>query len=185
MKTSPPWVVALGMLLLLGCKREERAFRVDSPKAETINAKALSTLHPGGGSAPGPTKNGYEENAQALSEGKQLYSAFNCVGCHAHGGGGMGPPLMDSKWIYGSNPEQVFSTIVQGRPNGMPSFRGKIVDYQVWQIVAYVRSMSGMLSKDVASGRDDHMSTAPPPNTIERATPRQGGSHPPGVDFPG
>ena len=64
----------------------------------------------------------YEENAFALSEGKRLYSAFNCVGCHAHGGGGMGPALIDDKWIYGHEPGQIFATIVEGRPNGMPSF---------------------------------------------------------------
>ena len=175
MKTTPSWVVALGMLLLIGCKREERAFRVDPPKAETINTKALSTLHPGGGSAPGPTKNDYEENAQALSEGKQLYSAFNCVGCHAHGGGGMGPPLMDSKWIYGSNPEQVFATIVEGRPNGMPSFRGRIPDHQVWEIAAYVRSMSGLASKSASPGRNDDLRMGLPENSVKPQTPTDSG----------
>ena len=30
---------------------------------------------------------------------------------------------MDDKWIYGSRPEQIYSDIVQGRPNGMPSLR--------------------------------------------------------------
>jgi cytochrome c oxidase cbb3-type subunit 3 len=92
-----------------------------------------------------------------VSEGKRLYEWFNCVGCHAHGGGGMGPALMDDKWIYGSGPENIFSTIIEGRPNGMPSFRAKIPNQQVWQIVAYVRSMSGQLSKDVSPGRDDNM----------------------------
>jgi cytochrome c oxidase cbb3-type subunit 3 len=35
----------------------------------------------------------------------------------------------------------VFDTIVGGRPNGMPSFSGKITEYQIWQIVAYVESL--------------------------------------------
>ena len=56
----------------------------------------------------------------------------------------MGPPLIDDKWIYGSDPDQIFATIMQGRPNGMPSFRGKIPDYQVWQLAAYVRSLGGL-----------------------------------------
>ena len=64
----------------------------------------------------------YEENAYAIAEGKRLFSAYNCVGCHGHGGGGMGPPLMDDNWIYGEEPEQIFSTLVEGRPNGMPTF---------------------------------------------------------------
>jgi cytochrome c oxidase cbb3-type subunit 3 len=101
-----------------------------------------------------------------------LYSAYNCVGCHAHGGGGMGVALMDDKWIYGSAPEQIFATIIEGRPNGMPSFRGKIPANQVWELVAYVRSLAGLTSKDPAPGRDDHMHIGPPENTLEKQTPK-------------
>src|SRR5205814_9341652 len=130
-----------------------------------INSKQLVTLQ-AGGTAPTPvTRNEYENNALALSQGKTLFSQMNCVGCHAHGGGGIGPPLMDDKWIYGSQPEQIFSTIVEGRPNGMPAFRGKIADYQVWEIAAYVRSMSGNASSQAASGREDHISLGKPENT--------------------
>src|SRR5581483_11928376 len=96
----------------------------------------------------------------------------NCVGCHAHGGGGMGPPLMDQKWIYGSEPEQVYATIMEGRPNGMPSFRGKIPDDQVWKLVAYVRSLSGQTSKTAATGRNDEMRTKPPENSTPTEKPK-------------
>jgi cytochrome c oxidase cbb3-type subunit 3 len=151
--------VLLPALLLVACKREERRFREPAPYAGKVETIRLSDLHPG----PGPTMdhpytyNSYETNAWALSEGKRLYEWFNCVGCHAHGGGSIGPPLMDSLWIYGSDPANIFATIVEGRPNGMPSFRGRIPDHQVWQIVAYVRSLSGQLRKDVAPNRDDDM----------------------------
>ena len=80
---------------------------------------------------------------------------MNCTGCHAHGGGAIGPPLMDDNWIYGSQPDQIFATIVEGRPNGMPSFRGKLPDYEIWQLAAYVRSLSGQTPKHAAPGRDD------------------------------
>jgi cytochrome c oxidase cbb3-type subunit 3 len=69
---------------------------------------------------------------------------------------------MDSKWRYGSEPDNIYATIVEGRPNGMPSFRGKIPEQQVWQIVAYVRSMSGLVRMDVAPSRSDTMSAKPP-----------------------
>ena len=65
-----------------------------------------------------------------MAEGQRLYRWYNCAGCHANGGGGMGPPLMDDKWIYGSEPENIVATILEGRPNGMPSFRGKVPDDQ-------------------------------------------------------
>jgi cytochrome c oxidase cbb3-type subunit III len=160
-------VVSLLMFILVltpSCKREERGFRVQPPSAGTINAKALSELQPGQPSPVAGVKNQYEENAYALSEGKRLFSAYNCNGCHAMGGGGMGPPLMDEKWIYGGQPDQVFSTIIEGRPNGMPSFRGRVPDFQAWQLSAYVRSMSGHAPKDAAPSRDDHLQGKPPEN---------------------
>ena len=155
-------------LTLVSCKREERGFRVQPPAAASSNSKSLSELEPGA-KAPAPeVKNDYEQNAYALSEGKRLFSAYNCNGCHAQGGGGMGPPLMDSHWIYGGQPDQVFSTIVEGRPNGMPSFRHKVPNFQVWQLAAYVRSMSGQAPKDAAPNRDDHMQGKPPENSKEK-----------------
>jgi cytochrome c oxidase cbb3-type subunit 3 len=152
----------------VSCEREERGFRVKTPDADRINSKQLSTLQPGQPTANPPTINEYENNAYAMSEGKHLFEYMNCVGCHAHGGGSIGPPLMDAKWIYGGQPEQIFATIVEGRPNGMPSFRGKLPDYQVWQIAAYVRSMSGQVPKDAAPSRDDNMQYKKPENSKEK-----------------
>ena len=73
-----------------------------------------------------------------------------------------------TQWIYGSQPENIFETIVEGRPNGMPSFAGRWPDDQVWQLVAYVRSMSGLLAKDVASGRNDDMQVRSQEQSTER-----------------
>ncbi len=156
------------------CKREERGFRVQPPAASRINSVSLSELRPGEPQPAGETKNEYEENAYAMNEGKRLFEWFNCVGCHAHGGGGMGPPLMDDKWLYGSQPDQIFKTIVEGRPNGMPSFRAKIPDYQVWQLAAYVRSMSGQVPSDAAPGRSDDMSATKAEQAKGKEEPKSG-----------
>ncbi|HYJ45479.1 MAG TPA: c-type cytochrome, partial [Pyrinomonadaceae bacterium] len=96
--------------LLPSCKREERGYRVEAPAASRINSVRLTELQPGQPDPDVPVKNEYEENAYAMNEGKRLFTWFNCVGCHAHGGGGIGPALMDDKWIYGSQPEQIFAT---------------------------------------------------------------------------
>ena len=173
MKLSLTLSAILALSIVSGCKREERGFRVSAPSAGTIQTISLDPIHPGNATTDEPVKNEYEENAYALSQGKRLYSQMNCVGCHANGGGGMGVPLMDDEWIYGSRPEQIFATIVQGRPNGMPSFRGKIPDYQVWQLAAYVRSMSGLVSKNAAPNRDDHMHLGPPENSRQAQLPKE------------
>lgn len=79
----------------------------------------------------------------AITQGRALFHSMNCVGCHApDGGGGMGPPLSDHVWIYGGEPAQIFMTIMQGRPNGMPSFANALPEDSIWKLAAYVRSLS-------------------------------------------
>jgi cytochrome c oxidase cbb3-type subunit III len=167
-----PWLCLLLAIVLVGCKREQRVLVVQPPSAQQAADHQVSDLAPGPEHKKMPvTRNPYENNAWAMSEGQRLYEFYNCVGCHAHGGGGMGPALMDEKWIYGHEPQQIYASIVEGRPNGMPSFRGKIPDYQVWQIAAYVRSLSGLANQWTANARDDHMKGAPPPNSVPAGTP--------------
>ena len=152
-------IAAASLLLVVGCKREQRVFDPGATGSQIAGGVALSDVHAGGGITP-VVEPKYQQSAYAVSEGKRLYVAYNCSGCHQHGGGGIGPALMDAEWIYGSRPDQIYSDIVQGRPNGMPSFGGKIPDYQVWELVGYVRSLSGQLPSDVAPSRSDEMPVA-------------------------
>jgi cytochrome c oxidase cbb3-type subunit III len=102
-----------------------------------------SELVAGGRTDHGSLRNPYEGQKNVLAEGERFYGWFNCAGCHGGaGGGGIGPPLVDKDWIYGGDPGHIFLSIVQGRPNGMPSFGGQIPDDQVWKIVAWVSSLS-------------------------------------------
>jgi cytochrome c oxidase cbb3-type subunit 3 len=83
------------------------------------------------------------DDPEARQRGMEYFIQFNCVGCHMpNGGGGMGPSLSDVKWIYGSEPAQVFLTIAHGRPAGMPSWGGRLPDSVIWDLVAYVRGIS-------------------------------------------
>jgi cytochrome c oxidase cbb3-type subunit 3 len=164
------------------CEREERSFR-EWPPAAAAPAVRQSELQPGPPVRDAAVRSAYEESAYAASEGKRLFSQLNCVGCHSHGGGGIGPPLMDDEWIYGSEPENIFRTIVEGRPNGMPSFGGKLANAQVWQLVAYVRSMSGLLPKDVAPGRADDMQVRSQEQSAEKERPKDS-SVPPSAERP-
>lgn len=157
-------LVAAAVLPLAGCEREQRRF--DEPPIPPTRSIALVSLQPGVSTRPLEVPGPYAYDAYAVAQGKQLFEWFNCAGCHAHGGGNIGPPLMDAKWIYGSDPANIYATIVQGRPNGMPSFRGRIPERQVWQLVAYVRSMSGELRQDVAPGRNDSMQVKPGENRL-------------------
>jgi cytochrome c oxidase cbb3-type subunit III len=157
-------VIAASLLALAACKREVRNIRPDPAGAETPLSNAMVSLSPGGGPpVTTHTKKGedYLKNAYELAQGKTLFKQMNCNGCHSNGGGGMGPALIDDEWIYGSTIENIVATIREGRPNGMPSFRGKITDDQIWQIAAYVVSMRGKVPSAAAPSRDDRMSNLP------------------------
>ena len=169
------WIglLAAGIVPAAGCQRETRRFRESPPAATSETAVAMSELQPGPKTRDLPVVNAYEQNAYSIAEGERLFSGYNCSGCHSHGGGGIGPALMDDQWIYGSDPENIFSTIVEGRPNGMPTFRGRIPNYQVWQIVAYVRSLSGLIPKHIAPSRQDHMVAGPEPQRTRPEKPKQ------------
>jgi cytochrome c oxidase cbb3-type subunit III len=165
-------IVAAALLLLPGCDREERQSR-GQPLPTGVPAGATEdSIYPGG--PPGESRPGsaraadYERNAFQISQGQQLYTQLNCVGCHAHGGGGMGPALMDAEWRYGGSMEQIAATIVEGRPNGMPSWRGKLTEDQVWQLAAYVRSLSGQVRKDAVGARADETNNTPPMTQTRR-----------------
>lgn len=165
-------VLVAAALALISCDREQRVLRQPPPAQVALNTIQVSGLNPGTTPIAVPTPpNVYEESAYAVSEGQKLYEQYNCVGCHFHGGGGIGPPLMDNNWIYGSEPGNIVATIMEGRPNGMPSFRNRIPEYQAWEIAAYVRSLSGLLPKDVAPSRSDQMNVRPSLQSTEKQTP--------------
>jgi cytochrome c oxidase cbb3-type subunit III len=151
------------MFLLGSCQREKRDIR-PAPTRLAIygDAARQSPLLPGGPVQSQPVvTNPYNGSAYDISEGQRLYNWYNCSGCHFQGGGGIGPPLIKTEWIYGGEPANLFDTIVKGRPNGMPSWGGRIPEYQIWQIVAYVRSMNGQQPRSASLSRPDTIQTNP------------------------
>jgi cytochrome c oxidase cbb3-type subunit 3 len=87
--------------------------------------------------------NPYEGNPLRVAEGAKLFVAYNCLDCHgADGSGAMGPSFQDGRWHFGGTPREVFQSIYEGRPEGMPSWGGRIADDQIWRLVSYVESLS-------------------------------------------
>jgi cytochrome c oxidase cbb3-type subunit III len=167
-------------VLLTGC---QRAASDSPPPVQPKQAAAVitSALVPGmahGASTSDPRADAVYDNAQAVAEGKRLFNQYNCSGCHSNGGGGMGPALMDDEWIYGARLEQIHNTLVQGRPNGMPAWGGKIPDPQLWELAAYVRSMSLPETIDAANGPTPSQTPAPVPREVAQDP---GWSPPPGT----
>jgi cytochrome c oxidase cbb3-type subunit III len=155
-------LAALLAFALAACDRESRLFRQPATTASKPPDSRVAEVQ----SAPKGVKHQhagpYDANAWSVAQGKRVYVWFNCNGCHAMGGGGMGPSLMDEKWLYGHAPQDVFTSIAKGRANGMPAFGERISEQQVWQLVAYVRSMSGLIPDDALPGRSDALSAVKP-----------------------
>ena len=155
--------IILSCLLLASCQREKRDIQPAPAQLAVFgDAARQSDLRPGGPVRPQPVVNNpYNGSSYDISEGQRLYNWYNCSGCHFDGGGGIGPPLIKTTWIYGGEPANIFDTIVKGRPNGMPSWGGRIPEYQIWQIVAYVRSMNGKQPTSATPTRPDTIETNP------------------------
>ena len=100
------------------------------------------------GPQPGPDRplpsvnNPFGMNPDVLAEGRRLFVWYNCSGCHGgHAGGGMGPSLRDAEWMYGHKDQDIFNSIAEGRPHGMPAWGTKLPTEQIWKLTAYIKSM--------------------------------------------
>lgn len=173
-------LAGVALAAIAGCGRNDHTSVVQAaPDHPSTQGTAVSALFPGGGSPPPPDPQGakYDGDAQAISEGKRLFDWYNCSGCHFHGAGGIGPSLIDSTWAYGDKIDQIYASIYQGRPNGMPSWGGKLSPTEIWELAAFIRSAA----KDAESVP---IPTAPPPATPIGAAKTVDAPSPAIVDLP-
>lgn len=160
-------------LLAAGCDQQARDPRGHPlPESGPLLSAVMNPAH------PDPRALDYQDNAYDVSAGQTYFQWMNCSGCHSNGGGGMGPSLLDSKWRYGSSMGAIVQTIANGRPNGMPAFSGKLTQTQMWQLAAYVRSLSQQVPQSIRSGRTEGLSTGHPstlrvPHEPRAVTPKQ------------
>jgi cytochrome c oxidase cbb3-type subunit 3 len=162
--------ISAGVVASGGCRRELRQYEDVAAGARRPAPPPVVSNQPGPG-APLATERDPRltsrastdpKNAWAVNDGARLYQWMNCTGCHANGGGGMGPALIDAMWIYGGEPNDLFRSIAGGRPNGMPAFGGRLTEEQIWHLVAYVRALSANVPADVRPSRMDAMAVKPP-----------------------
>lgn len=119
-------------------------------KSPLDNSPITFTLKPGEVETPALQTfkttgvNEYRGNAEAIAEGKKLYTS-NCIVCHAADGTGkMGPTLVGKDVVYPQTLTDpgMFSIVYGGASGAMQSFarRGMKQD-QMLRIVAYVRTL--------------------------------------------
>jgi len=90
------------------------------------------------------TANPLGSDPTSVEEGHKLFLSLNCAGCHGYDAkGNMGPDLTDPDWRYGGTPIEVYKSIYEGRPQGMPAWGSTLPADSVWQLVAYIQSLGG------------------------------------------
>ena len=147
-------IALLSASAVVGCNKASQTTVSQAPASATVaQGTPVSSLFPGNGSPPPPSEFAakYADDDAAKAEGARLFDWYNCSGCHFHGAGGIGPSLMDNDWIYGSGVDQIYATIYQGRPNGMPSWGTKLSATEIWEIAAYVHSLPASNPSGAAS----------------------------------
>ncbi|GJG89603.1 hypothetical protein tb265_47840 [Gemmatimonadetes bacterium T265] len=96
-------------------------------------------------------RNPYEGDSAAAREGGALYQQMNCADCHGYDlKGGMGPNLRDRYWRYGGSPAEIYKTLWEGRPQGMPAWGRALPPEQLWKLVTYIESFHGTFPAPLA-----------------------------------
>ena len=86
----------------------------------------------------------YAGDLAAIKQGNDLFVSMNCAACHGYDlKGGMGPDLTDTYWRYGGSPADIYKSIFEGRPQGMPAWGRALPQAMIWRVVAYIESKGG------------------------------------------
>jgi cytochrome c oxidase cbb3-type subunit 3 len=139
---------ALAILALASAAcRKQTSVPATATSAGTENALVISRHEDrifAGGLAPPAEKftNSASRDAKAAEAGATLFTGMNCDGCHGGGAvGAVGPSLTDGRWRYGGTDADIFRSIAEGRPKGMPAFGGVLQPAMIWRLVAYIKSL--------------------------------------------
>jgi cytochrome c oxidase cbb3-type subunit 3 len=72
--------------------------------------------------------------------------------------------LSERQFIYGHEPANIYLSIYQGRPNGMPAWGEMLPADAIWDLVAYVTSISSAPE----TGWGQTISLSPPSPSIQQ-----------------
>jgi len=106
--------------------------------------------------------NPYRGNAAAIAEGKEVFTTI-CVACHlADGRGLVGPSLVDPYWKYGHDDAELFETVSNGRPAGMPPWGAQLGADKIWKALAFMETLPKTSAPGVGAPDYQPPAAAPP-----------------------
>ena len=120
----------------------------------TLAAAVIATAFgaAAGRPADAQTKNPFESNAPAISNGAAMFRN-RCAGCHGPDAHGYLGPDLTGFWANGGTDERMFSIVRRGVPGTemIGADPQRVPDRDIWQTVAYVRSL-GTVAATPATG---------------------------------
>src|SRR5947209_8029247 len=105
---------------LCGCTAEKRAIGPSPPVSRPI------------GKAD-PRASTYQSNVFQVSEGGRMFRWNGCDGCHGETASGAAN-LTDRLWVHGGSLAEIYASIADGRPSGMPAYGARIASERIWQL---------------------------------------------------
>jgi cbb3-type cytochrome c oxidase subunit III len=95
-------------------------------------------------------KNPVPSDAASIEEGRKLFQRY-CASCHGPGGkgdgsmalaGGTPANLTDDTWDHGSSDGEIFVVIRDGTSSDMESYKDRLTEKQMWQLVNFIRTLA-------------------------------------------
>jgi cytochrome c oxidase cbb3-type subunit 3 len=131
--------MVLSAAAVTGCEPEKRALAPTAPLTDPSGpADERASI--------------FEDSFWQVSEGSLYFTWYGCGACHGESAKGV-LDLGDDRWLYGGSMADVFASIANGRPAGMPAYRSRMPQEQLWQVSAYVRQLHK--TKPAARRRQD------------------------------
>jgi putative heme-binding domain-containing protein len=127
--------ITLTVLLGLGV----RAQQIDVPR--TTKAPA--------------SKNPLEGNEAAIKNGMGLFRS-RCADCHGVDARGVRSPDLTQVWASGRTDEGLYLTIKNGVPNTEMPANPRMFDHEVWQVMAYLKTLAAPASTDPPRGNAEN-----------------------------
>lgn len=82
----------------------------------------------------------YTGDKEAIAEGKTIF-ASSCAACHKADATGMIGPNLTVTLKFGSTQRDLYESIANGRPNGMPPFLPQLGSDRINKVIAFLQTL--------------------------------------------
>jgi cytochrome c oxidase cbb3-type subunit III len=102
-----------------------------------------------------PAANPLAGNADAIRFGTALYRA-RCADCHGMDARGVRAPDLTQVWASGRTDDGLFKTVKGGVPGTEMPANPRMFDQEVWQVLAYLRTLAASAPNDPPKGNAEN-----------------------------